>query len=460
MNIRLRLTLLITKGMISLLRLLKKGGTTLPGEIAYRLYPGIIKKLSKDIKTIMVTGTNGKTTTTRIIGQMFDDNNIKYLTNKSGANLVNGIASTFIDAVDLSGKKNHDIALLEIDEAAFNLIADHIKPDVLVVTNFFRDQLDRYGELYSTLNSVKSGIQKSPNTTLILNADDSLCASLGTEHKGKTLYYGFDETAYEENSEFENTDASFCIYCKNKYEYSNHVYGHLGGFACNKCGYKKPETRISCSKVIKLNSSNTQVEISIENKKYDATVNLPGLYNVYNALSAVSSAYYLNMNIDRIIPSLQTFECGFGRMETINANGKLIKMILVKNPTGFNQVLDFLLTEEKNINIAFIINDKIADGTDVSWLWDVDFEKLKHIEDKVYNFFGAGIRAEDMSVRLKYAGIESKKIIKIKNNSDLIEKGLESINENESFYILPTYTSMLNIRGLLVEKFNLKEFWK
>lgn len=467
MNIRLTFTIVITKILVFILRILKSGGTTLPGKIARKLYPDIIKVISKDYKIIMVTGTNGKTTTTRIIGEILKVNGQEYITNKSGANLFGGIVTTFIDSVDLSGKAKAPIALIEVDEAAFNVVSDYIEPDVLVVTNFFRDQLDRYGELYSTLNSVKSGINKSNKTKLILNADDSLCASLGHDTDKEVTYYGFANEAYESKEKLVNSDAMFCIYCKTRYDYESYVYGHLGSFACSSCGYRRPQTQVTCEKVEELNTSYSNVLFSIasdksleENKVLQAKINLPGLYNIYNALAAATCGTVLGLSSDNLVEALENFECGFGRMETITTHGKTIKVILVKNPTGFNQVLNFLMTEDKNMQIAFLINDKLADGTDISWLWDVDFEKLEAAQELTDNFYVSGIRAEDMAVRLKYAGIYSSKIQIVKKYEELLAKGLSNTKDGHSFYILPTYTAMLDMRKLLKKKYGLKEFWK
>ncbi len=491
MNFRLSSTIVLTKFVIKLCRLFKMGGTTLPGKFALKLYPDVAKSISKDFRVIMVTGTNGKTTTTRIIGQILTDNKISYITNKSGANLVYGVITTFIDAVNASGKCSSSTALIEIDEAAFRRMCDFIKPELLVVTNFFRDQLDRYGELYSTLRSVSDGLKKSPETKLVLNADDSLCASLGKDSNRKLLYYGMTNDAYTGSVESANSDAMFCIYCKTKYEYSNHVYGHLGDFKCPNCGYSKPCTAITCIKVNKLTSSNSDITVLINKKriykkadkntdscfkrklskpfalnsefgkeKYNTTVNLPGLYNIYNSLAAAACGEMLGLPADKCIQALSSFECGFGRMETINTDGKSIKLILVKNPTGFNQVLDYLLTEEKHIQLAFLLNDKYADGTDISWIWDVEFEKLTTIQDKMDNVYAAGIRAEDMAVRLKYSGVGTDKISIIKSYSELIDNGLSRMQDGQNFYILPTYTAMLDIRNVLKKKFGLKEFWK
>ncbi len=535
MKIRLAFSILVAKLTIKLCRLVQWGGTSLPGKLARKIYPDVLKEIAKNFSIIMVTGTNGKTTTTRIIGQILYENKIDYITNRSGANLADGITTTFIEAVSLKGKSSTLTALLEVDEAAFKSITDLVKPDTVVVTNFFRDQLDRYGELYTTLNNVASGIHKSPKARLVLNADDSLCASLGRESDREVIYYGFGtEFTHGDKAvgskETLNSDATFCLFCRSKYRYEFRSYGHLGRFRCPECGYERPVSHVTCLSVDKLTSSNSEIRVIIPEKNtcrdsadtcnppcspglnavcaenpsygiihepdenqtgfqhpekdnqtgqqltgtkhliqpdialpgnvYQVKVNLPGLYNIYNALAAAACGYALGLPAENSVKALESFECGFGRMETINTSGKTIKLILVKNPTGFDQVIDYLLTEEKNMQLAFLINDKTADGTDISWLWDVNFEKLQAIQDYIENIYVSGIRAEDMAVRLKYADIYTDKISIQKDYNRLIDTALSRTAEGNCFYILPTYTAMLEIRKVLKKKFNLKEFWK
>ncbi|HPD01441.1 MAG TPA: DUF1727 domain-containing protein, partial [Acetivibrio sp.] len=285
--------------------------------------------------------------------------------------------------------------------------------------------------------------------------------------KRDVIYYGFAQGASDSGEKVENSDAVYCLYCKNRYEYSYQVYGHLGAFSCPNCGYSRPSPQVTCLGVNDLNSSYSDIVFSLENagddsKKpsFTARINLPGLYNIYNALAAAALGHLLGFPADSIIKAMESFECGFGRMETLVTNGKTIKIILVKNPTGFNQVLTYLLTETQKAQIAFIINDKLADGTDISWLWDVYFEKLENIQENISLFFASGIRAEDMAVRLKYAGIYSDKISLIKDYEQLLNKALDDTQEGKTLYILPTYTAMLDIRKLLNKKYGLKEFWK
>jgi UDP-N-acetylmuramyl tripeptide synthase len=313
--------------------------------------------------------------------------------------------------------------------------------------------------LYSTLGNVREGIAQIPDCRLVLNADDSLCASLGLETKNPVLYYGFKGT-YRGVREATNTDAMFCIVCKAKYEYSNHIYGHLGEFQCPECGYARPESDITCTAVTRLDPAFSEIELRVGDDNFKARVNLPGVYNIYNALAAIAVGKAIGMPVEASIRAVGNFEGGFGRMETIEANGRTLNVILVKNPTGFNQVLNYLLTDDRTMCAAFVINDNYADGTDISWLWDVDFEKLAAIDKLTERIYTSGLRAEDMAVRLKYAGVPETKITVLKDYAALIDDGLALTPEGGRFYILPSYTAMLDVRKVLVKKFGLKEFWR
>ncbi len=459
--IRCHIALLIAKGAIFILRLAGSGGTNLPGKLALKIYPEIITALSGKYRIIMVTGTNGKTTTSRIIEQILKENHISYMANKSGANLLSGLATALISDVRLRLSPRSNTALLEVDEAAFKVASYYIKPAAIVVTNFFRDQLDRYGELYSTLNAVRDGIARLPSTTLILNADDSLCASLGKDVPNPVVYYGIEMSAIsQENNSTSNHDAAFCLYCKTKYEYAFQTYGHLGHFKCPQCGYGRPEAFIQVEKIPLLSSGFSNVVFHTPSGNFAAHINLPGLYNVYNALAGVAFSETLGFSHEKTIRALSAFESGFGRMESISLGDKDIQVILIKNPTGFNQVLNFLLTVESPAVISFLINDKLADGTDISWLWDANLELLSEIQDRVKTFFVSGIRAEDMAVRLKYAGIYTDHITMETDNRTMLDTALEQLKPGETLFILPTYTAMLGIRKVLKKRFRLKDFWE
>lgn len=459
-NIRFGLAIVIAKLSIIVLRLFRSGGTSLPGKIALRICPAILDRLSVKFKVIMITGTNGKTTTSRMVASLLKENKIGFITNKSGANLSSGITTTLIDALELNGKPKLTTALLETDEAAFKSLAPKLKPEMVIATNFFRDQLDRYGELYTTLNHVRQGISGTPSSTLILNADDSLCASLGQHVKNPVVYFGMSDGVYPQQEAVLSSDAAFCLQCQSKYEYSSISFGHLGHFNCPSCGYQRPAAQVECIEIASYDSLGSNITIESPDCTFSVKLAIPGLYNIYNALASASLGWAMGFKQATIQHALESFELGFGRMESIEVENRSLKVILVKNPTGFNQVLSYLQSQKERCVMAFVINDKLADGTDISWLWDVDFEKLPLTQDKVKTFFVSGLRAEDMAVRLKYAGIYANKIEMEKNYSKLIQAMLDQTGEKETCYILPTYTAMLDLRQTLKNRFGLKEFWE
>lgn len=459
-NLRKSLAILVCRMFVWAMRILGSGGTSLPGKVALKICPTLPEMLAPQFRIYMITGTNGKTTTARMVARLLEDAGIAYMTNKSGANLASGITATIASACTLSGMRKVDTLLLEADEAAFRVMAPKIKPHTVLVTNFFRDQLDRYGELYSTLNGVKEGLSKSPNTIIVLNADDSLCASISTGLSNQVFAFGLSPQVMQPAPDAGSSDAAFCIRCSSRYVYNAYSYGHLGDFSCPSCGFSRPETIVTCDRIMMEGSASSTISITTDTAKYVANINIPGRYNIYNALAAATFAETLGLAHETVIKALANFECGFGRMESIEADGKEIKVILVKNPTGFNQVLQFMRTDTSGSVVAFLINDLLADGTDISWLWDVDFELLASNQQQFKRFYTSGLRAEDMAVRLKYAGIYKDSIFLEHDMKELLMKAMQQVDRGGSLYLLPTYTAMLTLRKLLKKQYKLRAFWK
>ena len=445
-------------------RLTGSGGTSLPGKVALRICPDLLTRLAGWFDIVMVTGTNGKTTTSRMIAQLFDASGIPFRTNKSGANLASGITATVAGACTLTGRPKAPWLLIEADEAAFRITAPQLKPKAVVVTNFFRDQLDRYGELYSTLNAVREGLAGTPASILVYNADDSLCASLGidlstgTPADRRLIPYGLAAEA-SPGSGAASSDAAFCIRCSARYRYAASSYGHLGHFACPNCGYARPEPAVEGVSVL-TGTDGSSVRISVPDGAYDAQVALPGLYNVYNGLAAAALAEALAFSRDAVVKALASFERGFGRMESFQAEGRTVQIILVKNPTGFDQVLDYLTGLPGPVTPGFLINDRLADGTDVSWLWDVDFERFAERAANWPVMAVSGIRADDMAVRLKYAGVAEDRILPHADPGAMFDAALAATPPGGTLALMPTYTALLALRALLVKKYGLKDFWK
>lgn len=438
------------------LRCLGRGGTNLPGTIALKLCPSIIGRLSRGVTVILVTGTNGKTTITRMIEQCLIEGGKPYFTNKSGANMDTGIAAEFIYNSTISGKCKYSHALIECDELAFKNVSRFAKIHYVVVSNVFRDQLDRYGEITHTITGIYEGIKNIPEATVCLNADCSLSTSLKDRIDNDIIFYGLNCPIYKDRVK-EVSDAPYCIKCGTEYSYDYVTYGHLGKYACKKCGYSRPEPQVFVQNIVDSDVDSTTVSLNISGEIGKVKINLPGGYNVYNATAAASVGHALGLDFATIKAALEGFQCGFGRMEKFNIGGTDIRMILVKNPAGANQVLNFVYNIKEPSVFVVGLNDRYADGTDISWIWDADFEKFALMGDRLKSVIVTGIRADEMALRFKYAGIPTEKIIVERSYEAMLN---DIVNQDSPAFIMPTYTAMLEIHGLLSKKYSVKEFWK
>jgi UDP-N-acetylmuramyl tripeptide synthase len=364
--------------------------------------------------------------------------------------MLTGIVSCFIEHYKF--KKNNNIkkyAVIEVDEANVPLITEFIKPKIITVTNLFRDQLDRYGEVYTTLNKILSGIEKTPNSILVLNGDESLLGDLNLSNK--ILYYGFNFSSESKNSIDINADSKFCKKCKTPYSYEFITYNHLGKFFCSNCGYKRPELDYSLNNIINQTSSSSL--INIDGNEY--LINQPGTYNIYNALCAYAVCKTLGIDNSIIFNVFKSTSSSFGRQESLNINDKEVKIILVKNPAGFNEAINTVILDKKKISAAFLLNDNYADGRDISWIWDVDFDKLSYIDlDKVLI---SGTRLYDMAIRLKVSGISKENFV-LCETFELLLENIEKCNTS-TIYVLATYTAMINFRKFLHKKGYIKKLW-
>ncbi len=450
------ISLFICKLTRFLLRATGRGGTSLPGKIALRISPNLLGFLARNVRTIVITGTNGKTTSSRIVEQAFIDKSISYFSNKAGANLITGITTEFATNATIFGKPKKQFAVIECDEAATKTVLKYLKPEVVLVTNIFRDQLDRFGEVTHTLNNIKTGLSHVKNATLCLNADCSLTSSLAEGHEGKVVFYGVDTPIYKIRVP-EMSDAPYCIHCKFEYSYDYITYGHLGSFSCPNCGYARPETDVSVSEILSMTADDSSIKFDIFGKEYQSTINLPGGFNIYNAVGASTALLSLDFDEETVLNALKSFSCGFGRMEKFEINEHLLRMILVKNPAGCNQVLNFLTNLDGNSAFVICLNDNYADGTDISWIWDVYFDVLTDMGDKLTHVFVSGVRADDMALRLSYTDLPEEKISVFYDYDKLIDAMIEI---NEPVFIMPTYTAMLDLRQKLSTRFGFKNFWE
>ena len=348
-------------------------------------------------------------------------------------------------------------AVIECDEAAAVKVFPQLQPQVVVVTNLFRDQLDRFGEVTHTLSNIRTAIEAVPQAALCLNADCSLCSSLALSLPNRVVYFGMEKGAVPSRAKPELSDATHCIRCKTEYEYDYISYGHLGGFRCPKCGYARHAAAYAVTDVIEQRSSGTTAAFSIRGERRVVEINLPALYNVYNAVGALAAAMESGVGADEAVRALASFQCGFGRMEAFRLGKADVRMMLVKNPAGCNQVIDYLENLHNRLVLAICLNDRGADGTDISWIWDAEFERLNSIAGRIEKVIVSGDRAQDMRVRLKYAGIPDENIT-VERDYEKLVSSLEPLQTDVC--LMPTYTAMLELRSVMIRHCGGAEFWE
>ena len=442
------------------LRLKKSGGTSLPGRAAMLFDRNILGELSRGVETIVVTGTNGKTTTCRLLAAALAAEGKEVLANRSGANLLQGVTAEFAANAGFLGRPKKKYAVIECDEGAFPRVASLVRPKVIVVTNLFRDQLDRYGEVMHTLEQIRAGIRQVPKSRLCLNADCPLTSSLAEEASATPVFFGVDVPVGEQK-EPELSDARYCIRCQSAYRYEYRTYAHLGGYYCPVCGYRRPAPRISVTGLKLRGAAGTDAVMTFrdpgkEPVSKEVRIRLPAVYNLYNALAAAAACTAAGYDRDNMLRSLAGTGNSFGRMETFQAGKAQIQMILVKNPAGCNQTLDYLLSLDEDYAAVLCLNDQAADGTDISWIWDVEYEKLAE-DPHLKRVMVSGERAEDMRLRLKYAGIPEE-ITELVHGWEKLAGEME--NSSLPVFVLPNYTSMLALRRVLAKDAGKEEFWK
>ncbi len=451
------------KILIALTRVLGRGGTTLPGRAALRIAPRLLSSLSAPLPqgSLIVTGTNGKTTTSALITAILKNAGYRCINNQSGSNMSWGVASALLAAVSWTGHLPGNYAVMEVDEGAFPGVVSSIKPRGVVITNVFRDQLDRYGEVDHVLDAIKKGLEMQPEGCFeVINADDPSLAGIALNKAKKRWTYGLELDLPA--GTFENTgrDMKTCPICTKKLNYDKIYFAHLGHYHCLSCGYRRQDPDVKLTGSTANPDGSSSVRISLPGENIAVNFHLMGTYNLYNLLAAVTCARALDISTTAMRGALEQSTPSFGRMEIFKLENKTIVMALIKNPVGANEVLRTILAQKNRINILVAINDKIADGTDVSWLWDVDFEQLVSIEDKLSGVMVSGLRAREMAVRFKYAGLDTARIGIEENTAAAIGRALEQTSEGSRLFILPTYTAMLEMRRTLNKMGLGKPYWE
>lgn len=441
-------------------RLRLGGGTTLPGLLAQRLDPNLVPALCAGLPrgTMLLTGTNGKTTTARMVARIVRAAGWRPIHNRAGANLVEGIATALLYASDWRGRPAGDSGLFEVDEAHFPRAVALCRPGLVLLHNLFRDQLDRYGEVDYLAGLWQPALHTLPPTaSVVLNADDPAVAALGQDLAARVLYYGLDAPALGQDAPDHTADARYCRRCGAPYAYAPAYYGHIGRYHCPVCGHARPAPHVRLVDLALRGDSGSAGRLVTPAGERDLVIPLPGLYNAYNALAAISAALALGIDLDQALAALAGFQAAFGRLERIPAEGRELFVALIKNPVGAGQVVRMLAQGAAERNFFIIINDRIADGTDVSWLWDADFESLAgHVAVAVV----AGTRARDMAVRLAYAGIAADRIVVEPALAPALDAAMERTPPGSTLYLLPTYTAMLEVRDLLSRRGYVAPFWE
>jgi lipid II isoglutaminyl synthase (glutamine-hydrolysing) len=430
------------------------GGTTLPGDVARMIDPKVLAKLTKDLThgSIVITGTNGKTTTARLVTWLLEGAGHKVVSNRAGANLIFGATAAALNKAGADGKLRADWGVFEIDEASLPKAVDEIKPKATLVLNLFRDQLDRYGELESIAKKIEQALSALPSeSTAILNADDPRVAEIGLGLPRQPLWYGLDDTSVAARELPHAADARTCPKCGASLHFEAVYVGHDGVYECPNHDFKRPTPQMT-AKNIKLNGFDS-FSADIDNTHVD--IPLGGLYNAYNVLAAFAAARTLGLDEKYIAERMKNFSAAFGRQERMEFRGRHLNLVLSKNPAGFNETVRTAVELAKGENFLIGLNDRKADGTDVSWIWDVDFENLKgHAKIVV----PAGNRAHDMAVRLKYAGVAA--VSPETDPGRALDSLIKATSEGDTVHLLCTYTAMLDLRAELVRRGWAKPYWE
>jgi len=450
---RLAAGLVAAKAVGSLTRAAGRGGgTSLPGKVLTRVEPQAIGRLAGrlDRGSVVISATNGKTTTAAMAASILSRSGARLVHNRAGANMVGGVASALAAASRRGGRAlTGDLGLFEVDEFWLGAVVGELEPRALVLGNLFRDQLDRYGEL-ETIADRWAAVCEG-RSGLVLNADDPLVADLGRAAAGVS-YFGVDDDALALPALQHASDSKHCRRCGHAYVYDAVYLAHLGHYRCPSCGQRRPQPSVVA----------TAVELrGIRSAAFDlqgrrVELPMPGLYNVYNALAAAALTLSLGVPLDDVVAGLEAVAPAFGRAETLALSGRPTSLLLIKNPAGANEVLRTLALEGGELDLLGLLNDRTADGRDVSWVWDADWELLV---PHVRRFTAAGTRAAELALRMKYAGLDPERIVVVDGTERALDAALADGAPGRPLYVVPTYTAMLELRDLLTRRGDAKAYW-
>jgi lipid II isoglutaminyl synthase (glutamine-hydrolysing) len=453
MRLRLRAEITAARAAGRLSRLAGAGGgTTLPGKLLAKLDPGSIDRLAARLPlgSALISATNGKTTTAAMAAEVLSPR-MRLAHNRSGANLVSGVASALLAA------DSAELGLFEVDEGAFPEVAARLRPRAVCLGNLFRDQLDRYGELELIAERWRRAVRSlPPEACVVVNGDDPQVGDLARERED-ALVFGLDDPRHARPGLQHAADSKWCLRCGRPYDYTSAYVGHLGDYRCPACGHSRPPLDVAARNVDLDGLDSVSFDLVTPQGERRLSLRVPGIYNVYNALAAASLAQVLGTELDEIEAGLRRFSAAFGRFERIALGDKRLLMLLIKNPAGANEAIRTLLAGGPPSLALIALNDEIADGRDVSWIWDVDFEPLLERLERV---IATGERAAELALRCKYAGFSEDAIEVVPDLSRALDRGLELTPAGGELVALPTYTAMLALRSIMGERGYVRPYWE
>ena len=427
------------------------GGTTLPGRVLLKLDPDALSKMGTGLEhgSTLISATNGKTTTASMLASILVAAGRKPVHNRSGSNMTWGVATALLE-------QKGDEGLFEVDEAWLPETAARLEPQTILLGNLFRDQLDRYGETESLADAwVKLASDRAGETAFVLNADDPLVADIGRYSGERTSYFGIDDEA-QALAELQHAhDAKQCRVCGHALDYQRAFVGHLGHYSCPNCGMKRPTPEVSAQEISLKGMSGLEATIVTPEGRSRLTLPLPGLYNLYNALGAIATARQLGIPAGQAVSALAGMRAVFGRVERIQVEQTELSILLIKNPAGANEVIRTLALEPGALDLWIALNDGIADGHDISWIWDADFEMLV---GRVRSVVCTGTRGPEMALRLKYAGIDPSLIKVVDGLKPALDTALT--HRPAKLFAMPTYTALLDLRQQLADQGDAERYWE
>lgn len=438
------------------------GGTSLPGMIARRIDPNVLKSVvgASRASKIVITGSNGKTTTARMTAAIADFSGRRVSQNRTGSNMLQGVTSVAVNFADMFGRLDSDVLLFEIDEGTIPLAVPEIQPDVVVITNIFRDQLDRYGELYSVARALDRMLENLPETcTILLNGNDPQVANFGLNAQAKRLFFGLETREIGTLVPEQSADIIRCIKCQEDLQYEVAYMSHLGIYRCPNCGYTLPKLDFAATSVRLASDGQgpSHATIRTPEGEIEVEIPLPGVHNVYNATAAIGAAMAAGFEMKKTPAALATLRPAFGRLEKIQATDQTIYLAFVKNPTSFNLMLRLIAQHATEKHIMLVASNTVVDGEDFAWLWDVDIEELA---PSMRDVVCSGTKAEELAMRLKYADVPVDKISIVHEREAALDVALKNAGPGGTIYIMASYTPTHELRRIMQKRGWVKHFWE